>query len=268
MKLSVRRLAKVLVCEYAHQSVALEGNRLNLGDCEKIDHVLKNKVFVNIDLASASVEDMLSMSLPNLGLVQYEDAEVMELTNHVIASSCIAETAACHPESAGLEEEEIRRLSALTNRKTAAEVLYSKNWGRRIALGDYRTLPISVKSNALRIFPYPTEVPAIMERFIQWRNRAHEEKQLHPLILACQAVVYFLWIHPFPDGNGRVGRMFMHDYMVRQGYMPVVMQELHREDYLRMINDAQDGKPQEFVVRVLLNQLEELQTFHFRERGY
>lgn len=30
--------------------------------------------------------------------------------------------------------------------------------------------------------------------------------------------------------------------MIPQGYLPVVMQNLEREDYIRMIKDVQDGK--------------------------
>ena len=47
----------------------------------------------------------------------------------------------------------------------------------------------------------------------------------------------------------------MHDYMVRQGYLPVVMQNLEREDYLQMVSNSQDGKPEEFVDQVLDTQL-------------
>ncbi|MBE3048984.1 Fic family protein [Candidatus Bathyarchaeota archaeon] len=39
----------------------------------------------------------------------------------------------------------------------------------------------------------------------------HKTKSLHPIIAACQLTAYFVHIHPFPDGNGRVSRMLMHD---------------------------------------------------------
>jgi len=55
--------------------------------------------------------------------------------------------------------------------------------------------------------------------------------------------------------------MLMHDYLVRQGYLPVVMQGLDRGDYIQMIQDAQDGKPDEFVDRVVATQLEQMQSF-------
>lgn len=43
------------------------------------------------------------------------------------------------------------------------------------------------------------------------------------------------------------------------------MQDLEREDHLHMIKDAQDGKPDELVDRVITTQLEAIQTFKMRE---
>lgn len=138
------------------------------------------------------------------------------------------------------------------------------SWGEKVRLGQYRKAPIGVRSKPLAIFPYHLEVPACMRRFFEWRTKAHQEKRLHLLSLACQLTVYFLSVNPFPDGNGRVSRMMMHDYVVRQGYMPVVMQGLERQDYLRIISDARDGRPDEFVNRALTTQLEQLITFRTR----
>jgi len=104
-----------------------------------------------------------------------------------------------------------------------------------------------------------------MKRFISWHSNAHNQKLLHPLLLACQSFIYFQFIHPFIDGNGRVGRTYMHDYVVRQGYLPIVIQTLEREDYLKMVSDAQDGKPKSFVEQVLSTQLDMMRTFKMRE---
>lgn len=56
-----------------------------------------------------------------------------------------------------------------------------------------------------------------------------------------------MYIHSFPDGNGRAYRLFMEDHLIRQGYSPVVIQHLEREDYLHMVKDAQDGEPDELA---------------------
>lgn len=57
----------------------------------------------------------------------------------------------------------------------------------------------------------------------------------------------------------------MQDYMIRQGYLPLVTQNLEREDYICMIKDAQDGKPDDLVDRVITTWLEALQSLKVQE---
>ncbi|MFH1016805.1 MAG: Fic family protein [Pseudomonadota bacterium] len=56
--------------------------------------------------------------------------------------------------------------------------------------------------------PPSTNVPQEMERYIDWFNRTAPggETPLRTLIRAGVAHLYFVSIHPFEDGNGRVGR--------------------------------------------------------------
>ena len=136
--------------------------------------------------------------------------------------------------------------------------------GEHVALGDFRSAPIMVRSNPMRIFPYPLEVSACMERFIAWRDQCHASSQLHPLILAAHLYVYFTAIHPFPDGNGRIGRALMADYMVRQGYLPVVYIGMDRKDHVSLVSNAQDGKPEELCELVALTEAEMLFTISLR----
>ncbi|KAL7785197.1 fido domain-containing protein [Trichoderma ceciliae] len=269
MKLPKSASVRSLIAEYAHQSVSIEGNKLRQGESVLIDDHLAATFFKDAvpDLASVSVNHLAQMALPDVNsLAPRADAsQVAELRNHIVASHWVTEAAFRNPGTAGISEAEIRDLSAILLKDTNAEALYRHGWGGQVAMGDYRAAPIQVKSNPLRIFPYHVEVPACMRRFIQWREKATREKHLHPLIIACQATVYFLHIHPFADGNGRVSRLIMQDYMIRHGYAPVVIQAMERGDYLEMIKDAQDGEPDDFVHTILTTQLEELKTFGMRE---
>ncbi|KAL7922329.1 fido domain-containing protein [Trichoderma austrokoningii] len=267
MKIPASMVAKQLVSEYAYQSVQIEDNRLNSVESSVISDFLAASFFSSVPLASLSAHSLCGLSLPDVTNTCPNAAknQVIELRNHIVASQWIAEVAPQNPGTAGLGEDEVRELSALTMKGLDHRGNYPQAWGGAVRLGEYRKAPISTRSNPLRIFPYHVEVPACMGRFFQWRDAAHKDKKLHPLILACQATAYFLHIHPFPDGNGRVSRMLMHDYMVRQGYVPAVFQAVERTDYLRMMKNAQDGEPDEFVLQVLTNQLEALQTFKWQE---
>jgi Fic family protein len=191
--------------------------------------------------------------------------QVAELRNHILVSRYTTDVALNNPGTAGMSVADIKQLSMMILRGTDAETLYAVNWGKRMQIGEYRSAPIGVISNPLRIFPYPQEIAACMHRYIEWLYRQHTDKILHPIILATHLSTYFVHIHPFLDGNGRLGRVLMADYLIRQGYLPVMFVDLPREDYLKMISDAQDGKPDDLCTTVAQTQLEMLWVISMRQ---
>src|SRR5687768_9306466 len=80
-----------------------------------------------------------------------------------------------------------------------------------------------------------------MERFIQFWDES-KNSGLHPLIIASRILSSFHHIHPFADGNGRVGRSIMALYLIRNGLPPVVFQDISREEYASTLILAQVEK--------------------------
>lgn len=78
-----------------------------------------------------------------------------------------------------------------------------------IRVGAYRTDEMSVVSGTFgreRLHyraPSPDRVPSEMERFIRWINDPENEAGI---IKSAIAHLWFVSIHPFDDGNGRIGR--------------------------------------------------------------
>lgn len=79
--------------------------------------------------------------------------------------------------------------------KNPGTVRKSQNW-----VGGSRP------SNARFVPPPPADVPAAMTALERW---IHTDDALAPLIKAGLAHVQFETIHPFLDGNGRIGRLFI-----------------------------------------------------------
>ena len=64
----------------------------------------------------------------------------------------------------------------------------------------------------------PFETPLEMEKLLHWFAQAERDRYLHPLLVTGIFVVWFLAIHPFQDGNGRLSRVLTTLLLLRFGY--------------------------------------------------
>lgn len=88
-------------------------------------------------------------------------------------------------------------------------IIVDRHARRILDVGRWRTGPMQIVSGAIgreRVHyeaPPPEWIPAEMERFLDWFNGS---RGLKGAVRAGVAHLYFECIHPFSDGNGRVGR--------------------------------------------------------------
>ena len=64
----------------------------------------------------------------------------------------------------------------------------------------------------------PFDTPRLMTELVSWFVQQRTAGQLHPLLLIGVWVVVFLEIHPFQDGNGRLGRVLTSLLLLQSGY--------------------------------------------------
>ncbi len=64
----------------------------------------------------------------------------------------------------------------------------------------------------------PFETPRRMQEWVEWIEREREAGLWHPLIVTAVAMVVFLEIHPFQDGNGRLSRVLTTLMLLQAGY--------------------------------------------------
>lgn len=90
--------------------------------------------------------------------------------------------------------------------------------------------------------PPSAQVPALMEGFVQWFNRTspNGETPLGALTRAGIAHLYFECIHPFEDGNGRIGRAIAEKALAQSLGQPSLIAlsytiERHRKRYYDML---------------------------------
>lgn len=74
----------------------------------------------------------------------------------------------------------------------------------------------------------PLETPAQMKELVEFTNKALQESEIHPLLIVGAFVVYFLAIHPFQDGNGRLSRVLTTLLLLQCGYEYVAYSSMER----------------------------------------
>ena len=63
-------------------------------------------------------------------------------------------------------------------------------------------------------------------------------------------------IHPFPDGNGRVGRLLMNAILKNNLYHPIIVWDKRREAYFHAFEKAMEGKHDSFL-HFMIEQMEQ-----------
>ncbi|MGD9276219.1 MAG: Fic family protein [Candidatus Pacearchaeota archaeon] len=100
--------------------------------------------------------------------------------------------------------------------------------------GRYRTVQVFVGRS---IPPKPHEVPKQMATLLRWYST--NKKKIHPLVLASHFHTEFERVHPFVDGNGRVGRLLMNFILYKNKSPMVNIPKKNKFRYYEVLQDAQ-----------------------------
>lgn len=75
--------------------------------------------------------------------------------------------------------------------------------------GKIRTDLRSVERHGRIVYtaPPPDQLNFLLKEFFDWFNTAADDKTLSPVVAGAICHFWFVWIHPFADGNGRVSRL-------------------------------------------------------------
>jgi len=85
-----------------------------------------------------------------------------------------------------------------------------------------------------------------MRTLLSWYTKNKE--RLHPLIVASYFHTMFELVHPFVDGNGRVGRLLLNFIMHKNGYPMINIPSARKSEYYDALQSAQvNGEMRPFV---------------------
>jgi fido (protein-threonine AMPylation protein) len=106
--------------------------------------------------------------------------------------------------------------------------------------GEWRKGAVRIRDVRVSL---PTTIAADLQAWSRSTEHAEGEGDAHPII---RAAVHHAWlerIHPFVDGNGRVGRLILNFMLIQRGYPPAVILASQRSRYLQALRTADGGNP-------------------------
>lgn len=126
--------------------------------------------------------------------------------------------------------------------------------------GRYRSLDVKAAGTDYA-YPSHLKVSEMMSDFVSWLK---QPTSLHPIEFATEAHVRFVTIHPFRDGNGRVGRLLLNLILLRAGYPIAVVMVRDRAEYIASLEAIQAGGTRDaldnLVIRAVANSFKEILT--------
>ncbi|MEK6939102.1 MAG: Fic family protein [Nanoarchaeota archaeon] len=99
----------------------------------------------------------------------------------------------------------------------------------------YKKFPNILLGRAI-ILTAPEDVSQEIKNLLKWYKE--KENKTYPLELAFKFHHGFERIHPFADGNGRVGRMLLNYILIKKGYYPIIVRNIHRTKYIKALQAA------------------------------
>lgn len=117
-------------------------------------------------------------------------------------------------------------------------------------IGCFRNIQVYIRGVEW-LPPKPKDVPKEIKSLLFWYSKNKEK--LHPLIISAYFHVGFETMHPFVDGNGRVGRLLMN-FILHKNDLPMInIPNSIKHEYYKALESAQikgDLKP---FIKLLLN---------------
>ena len=197
------KLFRELRVSITHHSNAIEGTTLSFGETKEL-----------LEFGYTASHKPLSEQLVILGFAKAYDVIIREASNpnNILNSSFI---------------KDIHSIMFEDAMKVTPQYLEKP-------IGAYRLDNRYIKGVDIELTPpnkISQEIENLLFRFVSNKMDLKQIAEFH---------ILFERIHPFADGNGRVGRLIMAYQAIQNNYIPPLITNNDRDLYLRAINDVNE----------------------------
>ena len=189
---------------FNHFSLSHEGNSLSLSEMRMLTELLAS----GKDWKRLIEEAELMANLQEFSQTTTSKQDVREASNHILVTEQLAELSCQDISETLILQLHFSIMNGLLDRSEEG------------LAGEYRKVAIGVEGSA-KGRPSSTEIPPLMKRFFEVTMVQTNDECL--IEYMARIHTEFQYIHPFRDGNGRIGRLIMNLHLMKNGYPVLVL---------------------------------------------
>ncbi|MFH1650230.1 MAG: Fic family protein [Candidatus Woesearchaeota archaeon] len=121
--------------------------------------------------------------------------------------------------------------------------------------GKFREVEVVIRDregNVVHQGVLSKELDSALREMVSWYH--DNKKRFKPLVLAAIIHNQFEHIHPFQDGNGRVGRLLLNYILLKNDYPPINIQLEDRAEYYQTLQKYHHSQDIKSTLRFLIKQ--------------
>ena len=225
-----------LVAEYKK----IISDRFSKADFIEYNEILFSAHSCAIEGNSFSVDETRTLKEKGLGMIPHGKTlfEAFEILDHFQAYEYLLNNLD-KPLTEELLKETHRLLTEHTlEYKTRNDEVPSKP-------GEYTTVDMCAGDT---IFGEHEKLIKQVPRLLESTQKAIDSGEVHPMVIAAKFHGFYEYLHPFRDGNGRLGRLMSNFILLKMGQPLLIIPSSHREEYIAALKYIKKERTDEFLI--------------------
>lgn len=189
---------------------------------------------------SFSVDETRTLKEKGLGMIPQGKTllEAFEMLDHFRAYEYLIKNL-----NKPLSEELLKETHRLLTEHTLA--FRTKHDDQPSRPGEYTTVDMCAGDT---IFGDHKELIKRVPLLLESTQKAMDSGEVHPMIIAAKFHGFYEYLHPFRDGNGRIGRMFTNFILLKKEQPILIIPREKREEYIAALKFIRREGTDEYLI--------------------
>ncbi len=189
---------------------------------------------------SFSVDETRTLKEKGLGMIPQGKTllEAFEMLDHFRAYEYLIKNL-----DKPLSEELLKETHRLLTEHTLA--FRTKHDDQSSRPGEYTTVDMCAGDT---IFGDHKELIKRVPLLLESTQKAMDSGEVHPMIIAAKFHGFYEYLHPFRDGNGRIGRMFTNFILLKKEQPILIIPREKREEYIAALKFIRREGTDEYLI--------------------